>query len=277
IVGICCLLSSRRHGLFHQKSCGPPPPPPPPQRDSILASFQGTVFPVLAKTGDVHLVVSGVQRLAINLSLFCVATRCRRNGAPCLVSQRRRSSPPLRQRRRGSIHGLYLLLPLIPPSAPLSSPHEKCADGGNPFFGTLPVYASAFAIQCHDSATKSFEVCIRSMASNVSAEEAGVPRSVPVAVAHELLKAGHRYLDVRTEEEFSGGHAVGAVNIPYMFKSSSGSVINFQKDDEIIVGCLSGKRSSMAATELSNAGFTGITDISGGYSAWVENGLPTHK
>ncbi|URE36737.1 IQ calmodulin-binding motif [Musa troglodytarum] len=70
--------------------------------------------------------------------------------------------------------------------------------------------------------------CIRSMASNVSAEEAGVPRSVPVAVAHELLKAGHRYLDVRTEEEFSGGHAVGA-------------------------GCLSGKRSSMAATELSNA------------------------
>ncbi|URE27117.1 RHOD [Musa troglodytarum] len=64
--------------------------------------------------------------------------------------------------------------------------------------------------------------CIRSMASNVSAEEAGVPRSVPVAVAHELLKAGHRYLDVRTEEEFSGGHAVGAVNIPYMFKSSSG-------------------------------------------------------
>ncbi|RZS10561.1 hypothetical protein BHM03_00041811 [Ensete ventricosum] len=36
-----------------------------------------------------------------------------------------------------------------------------------------------------------------SMASNVSAEEAGVPRSVPVAVAHELLKAGDRYLVVR--------------------------------------------------------------------------------
>ncbi|THU54912.1 hypothetical protein C4D60_Mb11t01050 [Musa balbisiana] len=129
--------------------------------------------------------------------------------------------------------------------------------------------------------------CIRSMASNVSAEEAGVPRSVPVAVAHELLKAGHRYLDVRTEGEFSSGHAVGAVNIPYMFKSSSGMSKNpnfmqevlstFKKDDEIIVGCLSGKRSSMAATELSNAGFTGITDISGGYSAWVENGLPTEK
>lgn len=55
---------------------------------------------------------------------ICVAARCRRNGAPCLVSQRRRSSPTLRERRRGSIHGFYLLLPLIPPSAPLSSPHE---------------------------------------------------------------------------------------------------------------------------------------------------------
>ncbi|URE23590.1 RHOD [Musa troglodytarum] len=50
-----------------------------------------------------------------------------------------------------------------------------------------------------------------------------------------------------------------------------------EEDSSGVRGCLSGKRSSMAATELSNAGFTGITDVSGGYSAWVENGLPTHK
>ncbi|XP_068646273.1 thiosulfate sulfurtransferase 16, chloroplastic-like isoform X2 [Aristolochia californica] len=50
---------------------------------------------------------------------------------------------------------------------------------------------------------------------------------------------------------------------------------HFGKDDEIIVGCLSGKRSLMAATDLQCAGYTGITDIAGGYSAWVQNGLPT--
>nr|XP_009385251.1 PREDICTED: thiosulfate sulfurtransferase 16, chloroplastic-like [Musa acuminata subsp. malaccensis] len=89
------------------------------------------------------------------------------------------------------------------------------------------------------------------MSSNANAEEAVMPRSVAVTVAHELLTAGHRYLDVRTVKEFSGGHAVE--------------------------GCLSGKRSLMAASELSNAGFTGITDVAGGFSAWVENGLPTEQ
>ncbi|XP_065030885.1 thiosulfate sulfurtransferase 16, chloroplastic-like [Musa acuminata AAA Group] len=60
------------------------------------------------------------------------------------------------------------------------------------------------------------------MSSNANAEEAVMPRSVAVTVAHELLTAGHRYLDVRTVKEFSGGHAVGAVNIPYMLESVSG-------------------------------------------------------
>ncbi|URD84267.1 RHOD [Musa troglodytarum] len=64
-------------------------------------------------------------------------------------------------------------------------------------------------------------ILLRSMSSNANAEEAVMPRSVPVAVAHELLTAGHRYLDVRTLKEFIGGHAVGAVNIPYMLESVS--------------------------------------------------------
>uniref|UniRef100_A0A803R7G9 Rhodanese domain-containing protein n=1 Tax=Cannabis sativa TaxID=3483 RepID=A0A803R7G9_CANSA len=53
-------------------------------------------------------------------------------------------------------------------------------------------------------------------------ETTRVPISVPVRVAHELLQAGHRYLDVRTPEEFSAGHAPGAVNIPYMYRVGSG-------------------------------------------------------
>ncbi|KAF5753085.1 hypothetical protein HS088_TW01G01004 [Tripterygium wilfordii] len=116
-------------------------------------------------------------------------------------------------------------------------------------------------------------------------EVTGVPTSVPVRVAHELLLAGHHYLDVRTPEEFSAGHADGAINIPYMYRVGSGMTKNlkfveevsshFKKHDEIIVGCKSGKRSMMAATDLLAAGFTAITDIAGGYDAWTYNGLPT--
>nr|GMD53402.1 thiosulfate sulfurtransferase 16, chloroplastic-like [Ipomoea batatas] len=91
----------------------------------------------------------------------------------------------------------------------------------------------------------------------------------------------------RTPEEFMAGHAAGAINIPYMFKVGSGMSKNprfleevlehFGKDDEIIVGCQLGKRSLMAAIDLVSAGFTGITDIAGGYAAWTQNGLPTES
>ncbi|KAL5168704.1 Rhodanese-like domain-containing protein 15, chloroplastic [Glycine soja] len=116
-------------------------------------------------------------------------------------------------------------------------------------------------------------------------EAVRVPTSVPVRVAYELLLAGHRYLDVRTPEEFNAGHAPGAINIPYMFRVGSGMTknsnfirevsSNFRKEDEIIVGCELGKRSMMAASDLLAAGFTGLTDMAGGYAAWTQNGLPT--
>ncbi|KAF5453849.1 hypothetical protein F2P56_023567 [Juglans regia] len=91
----------------------------------------------------------------------------------------------------------------------------------------------------------------------------------------------------RTPEEFSAGHAPGAINIPYMYRVGSGMAKNpnflaevsshFGKYDEIIVGCQIGKRSLMAATDLLVAGFSGITDIAGGYAAWTQIGLPTES
>ncbi|XP_020210857.1 thiosulfate sulfurtransferase 16, chloroplastic-like [Cajanus cajan] len=118
-------------------------------------------------------------------------------------------------------------------------------------------------------------------------EAVRVPTSVPVRVAYELLLAGHKYLDVRTPEEYHAGHAPGAVNIPYMFRVGSGMTKNsnflrevashFRKDDEIIVGCQLGKRSMMAASDLLASGFTGLTDMAGGYAAWTQNGLPTEQ
>lgn len=110
-------------------------------------------------------------------------------------------------------------------------------------------------------------------------------RSVPVQVARELLNAGHRYLDVRTAEEFASGHVEGAVNVPYLKNAGGGMTKNlhfvddvsglFHKDDEVVVGCLSGRRSLMAAAELQAAEFTNITDMMGGFKAWGDSGLPT--
>uniref|UniRef100_A0A0D6QRL4 Rhodanese domain-containing protein n=1 Tax=Araucaria cunninghamii TaxID=56994 RepID=A0A0D6QRL4_ARACU len=114
--------------------------------------------------------------------------------------------------------------------------------------------------------------------------ETNSPKTVSVQVAHELVQAGHRYMDVRTPEEFNAGHIEGSLNVPYMFKAGEGMTKNpnfiqevlshFSKDDEIVVGCQSGRRSLMAAKDLVAAEFTGVTDVGGGYSAWVQSGLP---
>nr|QMU23994.1 high arsenic content 2 [Pteris vittata] len=127
---------------------------------------------------------------------------------------------------------------------------------------------------------------IQTRAASSERSNQGTPiRAVPVKVAHELLNAGHRYLDVRTAEEFASGHIEGAVNIPYMYKAGLGLTKNvtfledvaekFGKDDEVVVGCQMGKRSQMAADELVAAGYTGITDMAGGYLAWRQSGMPT--
>ncbi|GAB2282843.1 hypothetical protein Dimus_017379 [Dionaea muscipula] len=64
--------------------------------------------------------------------------------------------------------------------------------------------------------------------------------SVDVLVANDLLlRSGHRYLDVRTEEEFKRGHVdVGRpLNIPYMFNTPQGRVKNQKFMEQVMEVC----------------------------------------
>ncbi|XVF62253.1 hypothetical protein PTKIN_Ptkin08bG0202600 [Pterospermum kingtungense] len=152
--------------------------------------------------------------------------------------------------------------------------------------GSFPVGVNTQRCRSVSVVRKKLNFCPKAaLRENVQQQATGVPTSVPVRVAHELHQAGHRYLDVRTPEEFSAGHVPGAINIPYMYKFGSGMTknpnfvaevsVHFGKYDEIIVGCQLGKRSLMAATDLLADGFTAVTDIAGGYAAWTQNQLPT--
>ncbi|XP_030525589.1 thiosulfate sulfurtransferase 16, chloroplastic-like [Rhodamnia argentea] len=116
---------------------------------------------------------------------------------------------------------------------------------------------------------------------------AGESQSVMVNIAQELLSKGHRYLDVRTCDEFKAGHPSGALNIPYMFRTGAEMSKNprfldevsshFAKDDAFVVGCQSGRRSLMAVIDLQSAGYGRVANVAGGYSAWTEKGLPTSE
>ncbi|KAH7279489.1 hypothetical protein KP509_37G021900 [Ceratopteris richardii] len=67
-----------------------------------------------------------------------------------------------------------------------------------------------------------------------------------------------------------------------MFKEETGMVKNatfiedvskhLKKDEKFIVACQSGRRSLMASNSLIAEGFTGVKDMGGGFTAWVECG-----
>ena len=104
------------------------------------------------------------------------------------------------------------------------------------------------------------------------------------------------YIDVRSVPEYENGHPAGALNIPVMHRENVGMVPNadfvrvvqshFATDAKLLVGCQSGARSIRAAEALIAAGFTDITNVTGGFGGtrsqtgevvergWLELGLP---
>ena len=81
----------------------------------------------------------------------------------------------------------------------------------------------------------------------------------------------HLLVDVRTPEEFAGGHIPGAINIS--LQTLPQRMQELPQDQPIVVYCRSGSRSSSAARLLARAGFTDIYDL-GGIIAWNAQGLP---
>jgi rhodanese-related sulfurtransferase len=95
--------------------------------------------------------------------------------------------------------------------------------------------------------------------------------------AQTLLRQGHRYIDVRTEPEFAAGHPAGAVNIPVVLPdpATRQMVMNpdfvavveahFAKGAQLVVGCQAGGRSQRAAELLTQAGYTHVVNMQGGF------------
>lgn len=69
-------------------------------------------------------------------------------------------------------------------------------------------------------------------------------------------------IDVRTEDEYKGGHIEGSINIPLQKISDVQNRIK-EQNTPIFVHCLSGGRSAKAASVLKSMGYTNVTNIGG--------------
>ncbi|TQR14205.1 rhodanese-like domain-containing protein [Psychrobacillus soli] len=96
----------------------------------------------------------------------------------------------------------------------------------------------------------------------------GVRHISSTDLKEELVNKDKQFIDVSTPGEFKGNHIRGFKNIP-LYQLSRKADKELSKEKEVIVICQSGMRSQKASKVLKKLGFTKVTNVKGGMSAWV--------
>lgn len=90
---------------------------------------------------------------------------------------------------------------------------------------------------------------------------------VEVSVARALAESGHRFLDVRYEEEWEDGHIPGATLMP--LPDIRDLMSELSPSERYITYCLSGKRSAVAAMILKSNGYQ-VACMKDGLREWPD-------
>lgn len=101
------------------------------------------------------------------------------------------------------------------------------------------------------------------------------PTEITAPQAYDQYQRGAFFLDVREQEEWSGGHIPGSVVIP--LDELAGRLDELPEDRDIVVVCVSGVRSTEGARILIAAGFSPVACLSGGLRAWDAAGYPLEQ
>jgi hydroxyacylglutathione hydrolase len=109
--------------------------------------------------------------------------------------------------------------------------------------------------------------------ANQTGRKPGVISQVGVAEVAEEIKAGRlAVIDVRGAAEFAAGHLPAARNI------ALGDLLDHLDEipvnQPLVLQCLSGFRSSIAASLLASRGRTNMMNLQGGYQAWRQARQP---
>jgi sulfur-carrier protein adenylyltransferase/sulfurtransferase len=117
------------------------------------------------------------------------------------------------------------------------------------------------------------------VARDKAVAEASIVEGIPQITVEQLKKKLDAkedifVLDVREPHEYPIAN-LGAPLIPVGSIESRINEIAVHKNDEVIIHCRSGARSQKAALALKAAGFTNVSNLTGGILAWAEKIDPT--
>ncbi|OLZ42973.1 hypothetical protein BS330_43505 [Amycolatopsis keratiniphila subsp. nogabecina] len=98
--------------------------------------------------------------------------------------------------------------------------------------------------------------------------------AVDPAVVHQAVDAGEAVLlDVRETDEYTAGHAPGAVHLPLSrLRDGAEPPVDIGQRPVFAI-CRSGARSAIATGILAERGHT-VSNVVGGMHAWHQAGLP---
>lgn len=103
---------------------------------------------------------------------------------------------------------------------------------------------------------------------------------LPQITVQELNRAlpGIQPLDVRTDEEWKGGHVRQAVH-RYVgdLRCGAGDIRGVDKTKSVATYCGTGYRASIAASILQREGYTTVLNVPGSWTAWKAAGLPVEE
>ncbi len=94
-------------------------------------------------------------------------------------------------------------------------------------------------------------------------------------VKHAIESRELLVLDVRADHEYRAGHIPGSVNVPLTRLLED--MDRVPRDRQIVVNCQSGGRSFVATTLLQSRGYENVTNLEGGFMAWMLARLPISR
>ncbi len=108
--------------------------------------------------------------------------------------------------------------------------------------------------------------------SHPSENTDSLPVEVSVEEAAKLRDEGAFILDVREDYEWAEGHIPGSTLIP--LNELPDRLAEVPQDQLVVVVCRSGNRSQAGRNILLDAGYSKVTSMAGGVSAWSIRGYP---
>mgnify|MGYP001563356701 FL=1 len=100
------------------------------------------------------------------------------------------------------------------------------------------------------------------------AQELPVVETVEKESFQQLMKKDYPLIDVRTPQEFSGGHIKNAVNIDFNAPSFKDQISELDREQPFLIYCAAGGRSAKAASLMNSMGFKKVYELKGGFRNW---------